>query len=105
MRALTALLLVTFSAVSAFPMEDRGVLRVGESQRYCQSAKQCTVVFTRCDGCDCGVAINQASARAHNDNLAALCADHTPVRCDKVCPTAKPMCVLGLCILQQKRTL
>ena len=75
-------------------------LRISETQRYCQSAKQCTLVYTRCDSCDCGSAINETFAAAHNQNLEALCAGFEGAHCDMVCPIAKPACVLGLCFMQ-----
>ena len=81
--------------------ENSPVLRVGESQRYCESAKQCTLVYARCDSCGCGVALNESFAAAHKLNHDALCAGYEGAHCDKICPPAKPMCVLGLCVMQQ----
>ena len=90
---------------AALASEHGSALEVGESQRYCASAKQCTLVYTRCDSCECGVAVNESFAAAHNRNLEALCASYDGGHCDKVCPIAKPMCVLGLCIMQPNTSL
>jgi len=99
-RFLAATILILLGPVqSALALEPGSVLRVSESQRYCASSKQCTLVYTRCDSCDCGVAINESFVAAHNANLEALCAHHDTGRCEKICPLAKPMCVVGLCIM------
>ncbi|MDH3642851.1 MAG: hypothetical protein OES38_12195 [Gammaproteobacteria bacterium] len=95
---LMPLMLLGGGAARAEP--DDLALRVSETQRYCQSAKQCTLVYTRCDSCDCGVALNESFADAHNRNLEALCSNFSGAHCDKLCTPAKPMCVMGLCIMQ-----
>jgi hypothetical protein len=58
---------------------------------YCQSANQCVVVYTRCGGCDYGVAINESHRAAHNDNLNALCAAYNGAQGEITYPSAKPM--------------
>ena len=98
-----------------FALEAESALRVGEFQRYCHAAKECALVYTRCDSCECGVALNESFAAAHNRNLEALCtsnegtsnggASDEGAPCDKVCPPAKPMCVMGLCIMQPSHSL
>ncbi len=100
MTKAATLLLCSFVMRCAFGLEGGDELRVSEIQRYCQSAQQCALVYTRCDSCGCGVAINETFVAAHNQNLAALCASYHGPHCDKVCPVAEPVCVLGLCVMQ-----
>ena len=88
-----------------FALEAESALRVGEFQRYCHAASECALVYTRCGSCECGVALNESFAAAHNRNLEALCASYQGAHCDKVCSPAKPMCVMGLCIMQPSRSL
>lgn len=78
-------------------------VRISESQRYCQAARQCTKVYTRCGGCDCGVAINEAFAEAHRSNLNAVCGEREPADCERPCPEMRPLCVLGICALEPLR--
>ena len=99
-----ALMLCGWSQL-VFALEAESALRVGEFQRYCQAANECALVYTRCDSCECGVALNESFAAAHNRNLEALCASYEGAQCDKVCPPAKAMCVMGLCIMQPSRSL
>ena len=105
-RFLAAVALTAAAQTSiALAAEPGTVLRVIESQRYCDSARQCTLVYTRCDSCGCGVAIRDSFAAAHNRNLEALCASYDGAHCDKLCPIARPMCVMGLCIMQPNPSL
>jgi hypothetical protein len=105
MRAIaifTAAALLAGSPILASEGPANGI-RVSESQRYCQSARQCTRVETRCGGCDCGTAINEAFAAEHLGNLAALCGSHEQVECERPCPDTRPICVVGLCVLEPLR--
>lgn len=100
---MTAALLAVPAEVSGDGTATAGGVRVHESQRYCQSSRQCTKVHTRCGSCDCGVAINQAFAEGHRNNLAAVCGQHEEVECERPCPEARPICVLGICALEPLR--
>ncbi|NIP13786.1 MAG: hypothetical protein GWM88_03190 [Pseudomonadales bacterium] len=105
MRAIaiiTALALLAASPTATGDGSATGV-RIMESQRYCQSARQCTRVETRCGGCDCGTAINEAFATEHQANLAAQCGTSEQAECERPCPETRPICVVGLCALEPLR--
>jgi hypothetical protein len=109
-RAGLLVLLLSGWSQLVFALEADSALRVGEFQRYCHAANECALVYTRCDSCECGVALNESFAAAHNRNLEALCssnegASYKRAHCDKVCAPAKPMCVMGLCIMQPSHSL
>jgi hypothetical protein len=105
MTAVAIIIAAALLAVSPVVTGDRSAagIRVSESQRYCQAARQCTKVQTRCGGCDCGTAINESFAAEHRDRLAALCGSHEQVECERSCPETRPICVIGVCALEPLR--
>ena len=99
----TAALLAASAADAGDGTETAGGIRVHESQRYCQTSRQCTKVQSRCGGCDCGVAINEAFAEDHRNSLAALCGRREGLECERPCPETRPVCVVGFCALEPLR--
>ena len=105
MRAIAIVTAAALLAVSPMATGDRSAtgIRVIDSQRYCQAARQCTKVQTRCGACDCGTAINESFAEEHLARLAALCGSREPTECERPCPETRPICVVGICALEPLR--
>lgn len=75
-------------------------VKVPGADRVCHTADDCTTVSTHCGGCDCGVPINTASVKKHQQKLAKTCAPDSVngESCDNLeCQPYQPACIEGQC--------
>jgi len=91
---------VTFAACTqAEPPPKR--IEVAAEHRSCQEGEACGVVETSCvsEGCECGVAINEAHLLHYQQQLAECRGQKQLATCEFECPTPFGKCFEGACVL------
>lgn len=76
-------------------------IEIAAADRSCNEGEVCGVVETSCrsQGCECGVAVNEASLLDYQKQLAE-CRGHADLAtCDFACPTPFAKCFQGACVL------
>ncbi|MGB8223845.1 MAG: hypothetical protein WCF10_14755 [Polyangiales bacterium] len=76
-------------------------LEVAPADRSCEEGEACGVVETSClsQGCECGVAINEARVLHYQKQLAECRGQNQLATCDFTCPTPFAKCFEGACVL------
>jgi hypothetical protein len=76
-------------------------IEVAAAHRSCQEGEACGVVGTSCtsQGCECGVAVNEAYLLDYQKQLAECRGQRELATCDFECPTPFGKCFEGACVL------
>lgn len=96
-------LLVTVLATSGCeePERPKERIEIASAHRECEEAEACGVVETSCDsqGCECGVAINEAHLIDYQQELAECRGQNELATCDFECDKPFGRCFKGACVL------
>ena len=84
---------------NAEPRPER--IEVASAHRSCEEGEACGVVETSCQsqGCECGVAVNEAHLLDYQKQLAECRGQHELATCDFQCETPFGKCFKGACVL------
>jgi len=76
-------------------------IEIASADRSCEEGQACGVVETSCQsqGCECGVAVNEASLLHYQRQLAECRGQHELATCDFQCESPFGKCFKGACVL------
>lgn len=81
-------------------------IEIASAHRSCEQGEACGVVETGCQsqGCDCGVAVNEAHLLEYQKQLAECRGQNDLATCDFRCETPFGKCFKGACVLTSEPT-